>query len=91
MSTEKAVRLDEHGSWEGPYNRVVAMLTESDIQSALGNRMPPDPSPGYADWEAAVERVSGTDEGKRIIRDYLLDMAGELANLVAEQMQAVAS
>ncbi len=85
MSDAKTIRLSDE-SHEGPYNTVVAMLTESDIQTALGDNMPPDPSPNYQAWETAISAISSTDEGKRLIQDYLLAMAGELADMVAEQM-----
>ena len=42
---------------EGPHNRTLALLTERDVQDALGDRMPPDDGGAeYPRWETGDER-----------------------------------
>lgn len=72
---------------EGPHNRTLALLTERDVQDALGDRMPPDDGGAeYPRWEAAIVAVTVTPEGEALVRSYLCDLAHDLANLVAEQV-----
>jgi hypothetical protein len=64
---------------------VVAALTTGDIMEMLD--LPDEADPRYRQYEVAVNAVSSTDEGRKLIEDYLDGLCIKLAELVTQTVE----